>query len=761
MQRLRGIFITILCLSLAQAAFSQRVGVVLSGGGAKGVAHVGLLKALEENNIPIDYIAGTSMGAIIGGMYASGFSPDSIEKIVTSAEFQSWALGTIDEEYNFYFKQLPQNASWISLKFTVDSIWQHQLPTSLVSPVQMDFAGVQYLSAVNVASRENFDSLFIPFRCVAADIERKEPVVFRRGKIYPAIRASMTYPFVFRPIRIDGRLLFDGGIYNNFPVDVMIEDFNPDYIIGSVVAQNFKPPTEDNIRSHLENLLVFQTEYNISPERGILIRPDIPQVSVTDFSRSITILDSGYVATLKVIAEIKERVSREVTPAERENKRQAFTDKKPPVVVDRIFLRGVNEAQMDYVYKLLYERKPKPIEEIKVEYFKLLAEEHIELILPSVEFNRNTGYYDLYLDITLDKNLVLQFGGNVSSSPVNTTFLEAQYRRLGFKAYTGVANAFIGRFYNSVYLMGRMGFPTTLPFFLQGSYTLNNFNFFQTNTLFFQDQTPAYLRINQSFLNVKAGFPARYTGKIMLGATTGITRHSYYQTNQFARTDTTDRTNFSFFSPYVVFERSTLNRKQYAHQGTFLSVTGRYITGLEQHTPGSTSPFLAGSRKEHDWWQLRAEYQNYFTRAHNITLGLHSEIILSNKSLFSNHTSSLLTAPVFDYVPETRGIFLPNYRANSFAALGLKGIYTLRRNIDFRLEGYIFQPFREIRRGPENVPFLGKPFEKRYFLLSSSLVANTPLGPVSLTLNYYHDYEVPFSISLNFGYLIFNQGPLH
>jgi len=747
-------------LLLVHFSFSQRVGVVLSGGGAKGVAHVGLLKALEEHNIPIDYIAGTSMGAIIGGMYASGFSPDSIEKIVTSREFQSWALGTIDEEYNFYFKRLPDNASWISTRFTIDSVWQHRLPVSLVSPVQMDFAGIQYLSAVNVVSGGNFDNLFVPFRCVAADIERKEQVVFRSGKIFPAIRASMTYPFVFRPIRVDGRLLFDGGIYNNFPVDVMQHDFNPDYIIGSVVAQNFPPPTEDNIRSHIENLLVFHTEYSIAEDEGIIIRPDIPQVSVTDFSRSQMILDSGYVATLRVIDLIRKNVEREVLAEERQASRQAFLSRKPPMIIDRIFFRGVNEAQMDYMYKLLFERKSIPIEQIKVEYFKLLAEDHIELLMPSVMFNQNTGLFDLYLDVTLDKNLVMQFGGNISSSPVNLTFIEAQYRHLGFKAYTSLANAFVGRFYNSFHLLGRMGFPTTIPFFLEGSYTLNIFNFFQNNTLFFQDQTPAYLRINENFLNIRAGLPARNNEKILVGATTGLTRYDYYQTNQFSRTDTTDRTSFSFFSPYALFERNTLNRKQYANQGTFFSVKGRFVTGIEQHRPGSTSPLGFGSRNEHNWWQLSATYLNYFTGNRNARLGFYSKLVFSNKKLFSNHASSLLTAPSFEMVPESRTIFLPAYRANTFAVLGIQGIYSLSKNTDLRLEGYIFQPYRQILADASRLPYLGRPLEKRYFLLSAAVVANTRLGPASITFNVYDRYEVPFSLSLNFGYLIFNESPL-
>ncbi len=745
---------------LAGVSEAQRVGVVLSGGGAKGVAHVGLLKALEENKIPIDYIAGTSMGAIIGGMYASGFSPDSIEKIVTSPEFQSWALGTIDKEYNFYFKRLPDNASWISTRFTIDSIWHHRLPVSLVSPVQMDFAGVQYLSAVNVISRGNFDSLFVPFRCVAADIERKEQVVFRRGDIFPAIRASMTFPFVFRPTRVDGRLLFDGGIYNNFPVDVMIKDFNPDFIIGSVVAQNFDPPTEDNIRSHLENLVVFHTEYNIDPEKGIIVRPDIPQVSVTDFSRSRLILDSGYVAALRVIDTIRNYVKREVSVEQRQMKRQAFLDKKPPMIIDRIFFRGVNEAQMDFMYKLLYERKPTPIEQIKVEYFKLLAEEHIDLIVPSVRFNRNSGYFDLYLDVTLNKTLVLQFGGNISSSPVNTTFVEAQYRHLGFNAFTGLANVFVGRFYNSFHLLGRMGFPTTMPFFLEGSYTLNIFNYFQTNSLFFQDQTPAYLRINQNFMNFRAGFPAHYTGKLLVGATFGQNRFDYYQSNQFSRSDTTDRTHFSFFSPNVLFERNTLNRKQYANMGTLLSIRGRFVSGLEQHRPGSTSPMGLSSRKEHTWWQFSATYLNYFSGEQKYKLGFYSKLLLSNKKLFSNLTSSLLTAPAFEHVPKSRTIFLPAYRAQNFAVLGLQGIYSFSRNTDLRVEGYIFQPFREILANEQGVPYLGRPFQKRYFMLSTALVANTRLGPASITFNIYDRYEVPFSFSFNFGFLIFNEDPL-
>jgi NTE family protein len=756
----RKICVFIWVLSLGIAAHGQRVGVVLSGGGSKGIAHVGLLKALEDNDIPIDYIAGTSMGAIIGGLYASGYTPDSIQKLVTSRDFQNWALGVIEEEYNFYYKRLEENASWISLKFTVDSVWQHQLPTNLVSPVQMDFAGMLLMASANTACNNNFDSLFIPFRCVAADIQKKEAVVFRSGQLYPAIRASMTYPFIFRPIRIDDRLLFDGGIYNNFPVDVVKQDFSPDFIIGSAVAMNFPPPTEDNIRSHLENLVVFHTEYSIPEGSGIVVRPNLLQTSVTDFSRAREFVDSGYVATLRQMEAIKSAVSRRVSPEIRNNRRKEFVNNKPPLMVDRIFIRGLNEAQREYVSRMLLPQgKPRPIAEIRSEYFRLIAEEHIELITPSAEYNPNTGYFDLYLDVVPDKDLVVQFGGNVSSTPVNFAFLEAQYRHLGYKAHTALFNAYFGRFYSAARLMGRMDFPTNPPFFLEAAGTFNYFDYFKSTNTFFQDRTPAFLQQNQNFFEGRIGIPARYTGRLLAGFSSGRNRDDYYHTNTFSRTDTTDRTTFQFFSPYILLERNTLNRKQYPNQGTFLSVSLRYVTGLELHTPGSTFPGESRSRRQRDWWMLRSEYENYFTRAERWRLGLYGQVVLTSKPLFSNYTSTMLSAPVFDHVPETRTMFLPNYRANNFGVLGLKGIYSISRSLDFRLEGYVFQPYREIIAQDGFSASYGEPFATRYFMGSSSLVVNTPLGPISLTMNYFDRHEESFSFSFNLGYLIFNRRP--
>src|ERR1051325_564845 len=176
----------------SHTSYSQKVGVVLSGGGASGLAHIGVLKALEENNIPVDYITGTSMGAFVGAMYAIGYSPKQIEAFVLSEDFNNQVYGNIDKRYVYYFKKKDPNASWISLKLSLDTTFETNLPTNLVNPATIDFALMEGMAPAIAVAKYNFDSLLIPFRCVAADIETKTTVVFQNGDLSEAVRASIS-----------------------------------------------------------------------------------------------------------------------------------------------------------------------------------------------------------------------------------------------------------------------------------------------------------------------------------------------------------------------------------------------------------------------------------------------------------------------------------------------------------------------------------------------------------------------------------------
>lgn len=218
---------------LAFGAQAQKVGLVLSGGGAKGLAHVGVLRQLEKNNIPIDYIVGTSMGAVIGGMYAAGYSPDEIEQVVLSDDFQKWTSGKPLESKTFNFLTSEPSPSALRLGIAIDSTFQARISTNLVNDLNLNLALARLLAPASASSNYDFDQLFVPFRCMASEVFTRTVVEQKKGALSDAIRNSMSFPLAFRPIRnLDGKYYYDGAVYDNFPTGVMKKTFPPDIIMG-------------------------------------------------------------------------------------------------------------------------------------------------------------------------------------------------------------------------------------------------------------------------------------------------------------------------------------------------------------------------------------------------------------------------------------------------------------------------------------------------------------------------------------------------
>ncbi|MBL4708277.1 MAG: patatin-like phospholipase family protein [Flavobacteriales bacterium] len=279
-----------LCFSLQ----AQKVGVVLSGGGAAGSAHVGVLKALEENEIPIDYIVGTSVGALIGAFYASGYSPSQIEKLISTPEFRNSANGIIEEKDLYYIMRSDDNSSMLSLSFNIDSVLERNLPTNFVSSVPIDYGLMELFSPANAAAKGDFDSLMIPYRALATNITEQKQTILKEGNLSTAIRASMTYPFYISPISINGKIMFDGGIYNNFPIDIMCNEFYPDYIIASNVATKNLAPTEDNLIAQLRSILTKEANFDINCSEGIILNTDVADISTFDFYGTELALQRGY-----------------------------------------------------------------------------------------------------------------------------------------------------------------------------------------------------------------------------------------------------------------------------------------------------------------------------------------------------------------------------------------------------------------------------------------------------------------------------------
>lgn len=263
----------------------QSVGLVLSGGGAKGIAHIGVIKALEEHNIPIDYVAGTSMGAIIGGLYAAGYTTDQMLELILSPTFTYWSTGRIDPNLTYYFAEAPATPALVTLNLGGNgdngAPSPSLLPTSLISPLPMNFGVLELFSAYTAQCGGDFNNLFIPFRCVTSDVYAKHKIVCRSGSFGDAIRASMSFPLVFHPIEMDGTLVYDGGIYDNFPVDVMRTDFAPDIMIGVDVSNPDTKPKANDIIQQLEDMVIQNNDYSLPADEGIRIKVDVSEYSLS------------------------------------------------------------------------------------------------------------------------------------------------------------------------------------------------------------------------------------------------------------------------------------------------------------------------------------------------------------------------------------------------------------------------------------------------------------------------------------------------
>jgi NTE family protein len=732
-------FIILLVLALPFRVEAQKVGLVLSGGGAKGAAHIGVLKALEEEGIPIDYITGTSIGAIIGGMYASGYSPEQLEEIITSDRFTTWVKGEIEDEYFFYFKQAEPDASWITLRFQADSILTARLPHSLVSPVQLDFVLMEFFAAAAAGADYDFDSLFIPFRCIASDIANNKEVVLRKGDLSAAVRASMTFPFYFKPIRIDGKLLLDGGMYNNFPSDVMYEDFFPDMIIGSKVASNYAPPTEDNILSQVQTVFMTNTEYSVICDNGVLIEPNLGPVNIIDFSKAKEFIDSGYAATQREIAAIRSFLTISKPKSQVEQERAEYLASLPEVSIDSIIIQGLNDNQSQYIRRSLSGRDNNVlnIDELREEYFKLIADDKISGIYPRLRYSDESGRYKLNLAMRKANNIAVSFGGSISSSPTNEAFLELKYKYLGKQAITVATSSYIGRFYSSALVKTRIDYPGRIPFYIRAGFSIDQFDYFKTSTYFFEDKTPSYLIKNENNVFADLGWPITNKDRMVIRLATGFTKDNYYQNNFFTRLDTADRSSVSFNQIGLLYERSNLNRKQYASLGHFLSVGVMITPAKEDYIPGSTSRLPEAQGIEHDWFRFRMQLEHYFPLGKDYTLGVYGDLLIAKYSFLQNYTATMLSSPAFEPIPESMTRFMPSYRAHNFAGLGLKHIFHLANNFDFRLESYLFQPSQEIKNADGNQAEYGKPFSQRSTIVSSNLVFHSPIGPVSISVNHY------------------------
>lgn len=286
---------------------APKICLVLSGGGARGFAHIGVLKQLEAMHIPIDCIAGTSMGAVVGGLYAAGLPATEIEKRLASLKLNDIALDRVDR------RLLPQSVREEDEQYPLGATLGLsgngvKLPAGVVQATQ--FQELLQNWTAHLPPDINFDNLPIPFRAVATDLETGKMIVFNKGSLHKAVRASMAAPGVFAPIEIDGKLLSDGGLVRNLPVDIA-RDMGADIIIAVNIGTPLMPrdqlQTLFNVSQQMVNIL---TEQNVNVQKSllrpedILIEPQLGNIGFMDFDRSKEATAIGEKATQNMAAKL-------------------------------------------------------------------------------------------------------------------------------------------------------------------------------------------------------------------------------------------------------------------------------------------------------------------------------------------------------------------------------------------------------------------------------------------------------------------------
>ena len=756
MQRL---LVALLLALVAERSDAQRVGLVLSGGGATAFAHIGVMKALEENSVPIDCIAGSSMGALLGAMYASGWSPAQIDSLLRTDLYRLMAEGGTEAKHTYFFKQDRPDASLINLRFDLDTLIQTALPTNLRSPALLDFEQMRGFAPASAAAGYDFDSLLVPFRCVASDITAQQPVTFRDGDLATAVRSSMSYPFYYKPLRVEGHLMMDGGLYNNFPSDVMYADFFPDLIVGSNVSSNSPPPSEDDLLSQVRSMMQEPTNFTVICENGIIIEPRT-EVSIFDFSDPGRAIDDGYRAAMERKPEILAQVQRRTDPQALASARSAFKARMPELVFDGFRIEGLRRNATRYATRVV-QRAGTPLDgaRLKSAYFRLLADHNIAALHPRAEHDKATGRFKLLLTAKKQKDLEVRFGGMFSSRPINTGMVTLRYNLLGRASTYALANSYFGKYYQSVHARVRADLATRQPMYLEPAFALQRWDYFSSFSTFFDEVRPSFVVMKETWGGLNLGVGMGNKGLLRFDAKLAGTRDSYYQTQDFSGRDTSDVTYFDFTTAGVLITRNSHNRKQHANAGESLTLTVRGYSGKERTIAGSTQT-EPGRRfhDTHDWFSAKLQWDQYFLSRGKVRFGLLAEGLFSNMPMFQNYTASIIRAPAFQPTPESRTYFMEEFRAPKYAAGGVRAIIALaRERFDLRLEGCVFQPYEPIVRGEGNSATTAAAFTQRYYIGSGSLIYQSPIGPVWFNLSYFDQLREPWAWSLNFGYILFNQ----
>ncbi len=415
---------------VAQSGVADRpkIGLVLSGGGAKGLAHIGVIKVLEEAGIRPDYISGTSMGSIVGGLYAIGYDAKRLEKIVLEEDWD-FLLTDMVHRKELSMEEKESEGRYI-ISFPIQGR-RINLPTGLVSGHNIHNKLTRLTSTVYYEN--DFSKLPVPFICIATDIINGEQVILKNGDLADAMRASMAIPTIFSPVELNGRILVDGGVVNNFPVQEL-KDMGADIIIG--VNVGFRYYQKDELNSMLK--IMEQTIFMHSELKNdlaesmcdILIKPDIKNYNASDFNKADSLIAIGERTARAMLPQIME-LARDLEISNNGNKTRIIpVNTDFPVNLVGIEVAGLENVSLNMVAGRMAMQTPATVtlDEIESSVNKLYSSQFFEHV--SYRLKPEQSGVRMQLKVTEKSGSQFRVGAHYDSDFKSNILLNTTFRNL-------------------------------------------------------------------------------------------------------------------------------------------------------------------------------------------------------------------------------------------------------------------------------------------------------------------------------------------
>lgn len=748
------LFIVVMVLTLSSAR-GERVGLVLSGGGAKGIAHIGLLKVLEENDIPVDYVTGTSMGAIIGALYACGYTPEEMLELVTSKEFADWSSGTLDRNKVYFVSKSRRTPAMFSLNFShrdSANIFSY-IPANLISPMPMNMEFLKLFGPYSVQCGEDFDKLFVPYRCVTSDIYHKRKIVCKDGSLGEAVRQSMSFPLVFKPIERDGVLVYDGGIYDNFPVDVMTDTFHPDIMIGSNVSGPDGKPIPGNVYSQLEDMIIQNNDYSLDEKLGVKIDMPVREFGVLDWGKAKEIYQLGYETGKKNIEEIKRRIKARRPAAEVAQRREEFRRQTPQLAFNKVDVQGVGpqeSAYLNYVFNPT-DADSISINDVEKSYYRVVSGNKVSDLEPQLRMTPQGNI--LVLKPELNDKWNASMGAWLTTATNSMLYLSGSYNTLRFNAFDCSLSGWIGQ----SYLAGMADFKILLrrqaASYMQFTGVMMRQKYYNDQVMFFKNNAPTFLTDYDNYAKLRYVREFGRTAELF-----GAVGYSYRHDDYFSDALDSDAGNKRDKSQYRTWMlqagilSNTLNNQLYPSVGheftaklSGMHESSRFLPHGDKHDAAAFTPHYFG--------RLEAAWRGYFPLGKYWSIGGAAQGVATFGPLTQNYVAELIHSPEFAPTPSMVNYFNPAFRSPSYLAIGAMPVWSPISHLQARGDFYLYAPVRNLRDNPGQRAVYDGWFKNPQFFGEVAIVYNFPFASLSLYGNYMSSPKKNWNFGINFGLL--------